>query len=224
MERSGSGSHSKVRSSKIGLALATGAPEGAIYEIGALRALDEALEGVNFNGLDIYVGVSAGAFLCANLANNLTTAQMCRAIVSPEPGEHPFIPETFFTPAWKSYLRGGAKLPRLLIEALRDWILHPGDFSLADSLLRLSQALPVGLFDNEPIRSYLEKIYNIKDRTDDFRKLGKRLVVVATDLDSGQAARFGEPGLDHVPISKAVQASGALPGLYSAVEIDGRHY
>lgn len=224
MERSGSGSHSKVRSSKIGLALATGAPEGAIYEIGALRALDEALEGVDFNDLYIYVGVSAGAFLCANLANNLTTAQMCRAIVSHEPGEHPFVPETFFTPDWKSYLRGGAKLPGLLANALKDWILHPSDISLADSLLRLSQALPVGLFANEPIRAYLEKIYNIKNRTDDFRKLGKRLVVVATDLDSGQAARFGEPGLDHVPISKAVQASGALPGLYSAVEIDGRHY
>lgn len=224
MERSGSGSLSKVRSSKIGLALATGAPEGAIYEIGALRALDEALEGVSFNDMDIYVGVSAGAFLCANLANNLTTAQMCRAIVSPEPGEHPFVPETFFTPDWKSYLRGGARLPRLLVEALRDWILHPTDFSLADSLLRLSQALPVGLFANEPIRAYLEKIYNMKGRTDDFRKLGKRLVVVATDLDSGQAARFGDPGLDHIPISKAVQASGALPGLYSAVEIEGRHY
>jgi hypothetical protein len=80
------------------------------------------------------------------------------------------------------------------------------------------------MFDNEPIRAYLEKIYSLKGRTDDFRKLGKRLVVVATDLDSGQPARFGEPGLDHVPISQAVQASGALPGLYSAVEIDGRHY
>jgi predicted acylesterase/phospholipase RssA len=224
VERSGSGSHSKVRSSKIGLALATGAPEGAIYEIGALRALDEALEGVDFNDMDVYVGVSAGAVLCANLANNLTTAQMCRAIVSHEPGEHPFVPETFFTPDWKAYLRGGAKLPRLIVQALKDWLLHPSDIRLAASLLRLSQALPVGLFDNEPIRSYLEKIYNLKGRTDDFRKLGKHLVVVATDLDSGQAARFGEPGLDHVPISTAVQASGALPGLYSAVDIDGRHY
>src|SRR5436309_33804 len=44
------------------------------------------------------------------------------------------------------------------------------------------------------------------------------------DLDSAQSARFGEPGLDHVPISVAVQASSALPGLYSPVEIDGRHY
>jgi NTE family protein len=80
----------------------------------------------------------------------------------------------------------------------------------------------VALFDNEPIRSYLEKIYNLHSRTDDFRRLGKRLVIVAADLDSGQAVRFGEPGLDHVPISVAVQASTALPGLYPPVEVDGR--
>ena len=224
MERSGKDIRTKVRSPRIGLALAAGAPEGAIFEIGALRALDEALEGLDLNDLHIYVGVSSGAFLCGNLANNLTTAQMCRAIVSNEPGEHPFIPETFFTPHWRAFLRGGRRVPGLLVDALKDWITHRGNHGLFDSLTRLSRALPVGIFDNEPIRAYLEKIYNIKGRTDDFRKLGKRFVVVATDLDSGQAARFGEPGLDHVPISKAVQASGALPGLYSAVEIEGRHY
>ena len=37
-------------------------------------------------------------------------------------------------------------------------------------------------------------------------------------------APFGQPGLDHVPISKAVQASAALPGLFPPVEIDGRVY
>ena len=34
---------------KVGLALAGGGPEGAIYEIGALRALEESLEGVDLN-------------------------------------------------------------------------------------------------------------------------------------------------------------------------------
>jgi predicted acylesterase/phospholipase RssA len=48
--------------------------------------------------------------------------------------------------------------------------------------------------------------------------------VVATNLNTGAAARFGEPGLDHVPISRAIQASTALPGLYSPVEIDGETY
>jgi predicted acylesterase/phospholipase RssA len=84
---------------KIGLAMAGGGPVGAVYEIGALRALDEVLEGVDFNDLHVYVGVSAGAFLAANLANGLTTKQMCRAIVKHEPGEHPFVAETFVRPA-----------------------------------------------------------------------------------------------------------------------------
>jgi predicted acylesterase/phospholipase RssA len=49
-------------------------------------------------------------------------------------------------------------------------------------------------------------------------------VLVATDLDSGEAIPFGTEGWDHVPISQAVQASAALPGLFPPVEIDGRHY
>src|SRR5688572_28223426 len=95
---------------------------------------------------------------------------------------------------------------------------------LAGSLLRLTSALPVGMLDNEPIREYLERIYNLKGRTDDFRRLAHKLVVVAAELESGEAVRFGEEGFDHVPISRAVQASCALPGLYPPVEIDGRHF
>jgi NTE family protein len=225
VERSNTGSDGNGhRSPKIGLALAGGGPEGAVYEIGALRALDEAVDGLDLNHLHVYVGVSAGAFICANLANDLTTAQMCRAIVSTEPGEHPFVPETFFTPAVREVLRGGAAMPRLFLEGLRDWVFHRKDLTLVESMLRMSWALPVGIFDNRPIREYLQKIYNMKGRTDDFRRLGKTFVVVAADLDSGAAVRFGEPGLDHVPISLAVAASSALPGLYPPVEIEGRHY
>ena len=211
-------------SQKIGLALAGGGPEGAIYEIGVLRALDEALEGVDLTDLHVYVGVSAGAFINANLANNITTAQMCRAIVSQEPGEHPFVPETFLSPAVGEIVRRGLRIPGLLTRALGDYLANFRQRTLFDALLQVSGALPVGVFDNAPIRAYLERIYNMKGRTDDFRRLGKHLVVVAADLDSGQAVRFGEPGFDHIPISRTVQASGALPGLYPPVEIDGRYY
>jgi len=209
---------------KIGLALAGGGPEGAIYEIGAVRALEEAVEGLDLNDLEIYVGVSAGAVIAANLANQLTTAQMCRAIVKTEPGEHPFVPETFLTPAVGELLKRGANVPGLLMSALWDFTSHPGEVSLFDALTRLARALPVGVFDNEPIREFLAKIYSIKGRSDDFRELARPLVVVAADLESGQPVRFGEAGLDHVPISQAVQASCALPGLYPPVEIDGRYY
>lgn len=61
-------------------------------------------------------------------------------------------------------------------------------------------------------------------RTNDFRKLKCRLFLVATDLDSGESIAFGADGNDTVPISTAVQASAALPGLFPPVEINGRHY
>ena len=83
----------------VGLALAGGAPGGAIYEIGALRALDEAILGLDLRDCGCFVGVSAGAFLGACLANGLSTAQQVRAVVKHEPGEHPFVPEMFFRPA-----------------------------------------------------------------------------------------------------------------------------
>ena len=214
----------KHPSRKLGLALAGGGLGGAVYEIGALRALDEALEGVDFNAMDVYVGVSAGAFIGASLVNKLTTDQMCRAILKNEPGEHPFVPETFLTPAVGELARRTLTVPGLLKDAIWDYLQKPKEHTVRESLTRLARALPVGVFDNEPIRAYLEKIYTLKGRTDDFRELDRKLVVVAADLDSGEPALFGEEGLNDIPISTAVQASTALPGIYSPVEINGRYY
>jgi len=207
---------------RIGLALAGGGPEGAVYEIGALRALEEAIEGLDLNALHTYVGVSAGAFIASALVNGITPSQLARALVKPEPGEHPFVPENFFTPAYRELARRGFMLPGLVAHALLQFTKRPKDQTLLQSLTRLADALPVGIFDNEPIRRYLEKIYSIKGRTDDFRKLANQLIVIATDLESGKAIRFGESGHDHIPISRAVQASTAFPGLYPPVTIDGR--
>src|SRR5581483_1364798 len=58
----------------------------------------------------------------------------------------------------------------------------------------------------------------------DFRKLPRKLFLVATNLDSGAPVIFGARRQDRVPISRAVLASAALPGLFPPVEIDGQHY
>ena len=59
-----------VRSrSRVGLALAGGGPMGAMYELGALRALEEAIDGLRLNDAWSYVGVSAGSFVASCLAN-----------------------------------------------------------------------------------------------------------------------------------------------------------
>jgi len=54
-----------TRTRKPRIALAGGGPLGAIYEIGALCALEESLAGLSFTELDAYVGVSAGGFIAA---------------------------------------------------------------------------------------------------------------------------------------------------------------
>lgn len=214
------------KTGKIGLALAGGGPEGAIYEIGVLRALDEAFDGLDFNAVPVTVGISAGAFIGASLANGYTTAQLVRTCVGEEPGEHPFRPELFLSPAVGEYVRSGLRVPGLVADAVLSAVANPrGTSGLLSALIdRLGRAVPVGIFDNAPLRHFLEDVFRLPGRTDNFRKLAHELYVVATDLDSSTAVRFGEPGLDHVPISLAVQASTALPGLYPPVEIDGRSY
>jgi NTE family protein len=194
-----------------------------VYEIGAVRALQEALEGIDFNDVDTYVGVSAGAFVAACLANGLTPSQLVRALVKHEPGEHPFMPETFFRPASREIVGRVAMVPGLVGAAVLQHVREPRDQTLVESLTLLARALPVGVFDSEPMRRYLERIFSLPGRTDDFRKLRRRLVIIAADLEAGRALRFGERGHDDVPISVAVQASTALPGVYPPVEIGGRY-
>ena len=207
---------------KLGLALAGGGPGGAMYEIGALRALEEALEGVDFTALHTYVGVSAGAVVAASLANGISPAQLARAIVRQEPGEPPLTPEIFFTPHYREWARRSLKLPRFLIDVAVRFARRKSGRNLLESLTRLGGALPLAIFDNEPIRRFLQHTFARKGRTDDFRKLRHQLIVVATDFESGRPIRFGERGWDHIPISRAVQASTAFPGLYPPVTIDGR--
>lgn len=210
---------------RLGLALAGGGPEGAIYEMGVLRALDDALDGVDFNDVPVTVGVSAGALVGACLANGITTAQMCRSVVHEEPGEQPFRPEMFLAPAAREIGSRLASIPGLFAGALADTVRKPRTYGLVATLIeRLSRAVPVGLFDNKPLREYLQRLFAEEGRTDDFRELANDLIVVAADLDAGTTVRFGEGPLADVPISTAIQASTALPGLYPPVEIDGRHY
>jgi len=206
---------------RIGLALAGGGPEGAVYEIGALRALEEALGGLELTALDSYVGVSAGSFVAALLANEIPVAQLVRMIVAHEPDEQPFHFDKFFAPAYGELVRRGLMLPELALESVVRFLRRPGDQSFREAFTRLGRALPVGLFSNEPIREYLEQTFARKHRTNDFRKLPHALRVVSADLGSGLPVLFGDPEWDDVPIATAVQASTALPGLYPPVRVHG---
>lgn len=209
---------------RVGLAIAGGGPIGAMYELGALRALDVAIEGLDLTRLQVYVGVSSGAFLAAGLANRMTPAEMCRVFITGDADDVTFRPDTFVRPALREYLRRATGLPRVLFDVWRGLLTRPGEVGLSEVISRFGSLVPTGLFDNEEIERFLRDAFSRQGRSNDFRELRRRLYVVAVDLDNGEAVRFGGPGWDDIPISRAVQASAALPGLYPPVPIRGRQF
>ncbi len=215
----------KIKSSRprVALALAGGGPLGAIYEIGALCALDESLIGLDFNQLDHYVGVSAGGFIAAGLANGMSPRELCAIFIeSGTTADEVFDPAWLMVPAYSEFARRSVMLPMLAASAWWRWAI--GGKSLTSSIERLASALPTGVFSNDEVDKHLAQMFSCAGRSNDFRQLKTRLTLVATNLDSGEAVPFGRTGWDHVPISKAVQASSAMPGLFPPVEIDDAYY
>jgi NTE family protein len=207
----------------IGLALAGGGPLGGTYEIGALLALADSIEGLDLNALDVYVGVSSGGYVAAALANGLSPTQMYRLFIADD-DDAAMKPGLFLQPALREFLRRAATLPKLALRASAQYLRDPFERGAMASFATLSRAVPTGLFDQRPVDHFLRRLFAAAGRTNDFRRLRHRLYVVATNLDTGAAVTFGAPGFDHVPISRALEASSALPGLFPPVEIDGAHY
>ncbi|MCC6198174.1 MAG: patatin-like phospholipase family protein [Burkholderiales bacterium] len=211
------------KGSRLGLALAGGGPLGGIYEVGALLALSDSLDGVDFNALDAYVGVSSGSFVAAALANGISPAQMYRLFID-DGADAALRPELFLRPAFGEFGRCLAALPGLATRAAFQYLRDPFHRGVMESFSTLAQAIPTGVFDNRAIDDFLARLFTAPGRTNDFRKLARKLFLVATNLDTGASVTFGPHQHAHVPISRAIQASSALPGLFPPVAIDGEHY
>jgi predicted acylesterase/phospholipase RssA len=208
---------------RFGLALAGGGPLGAFYEVGTLHAIGESFERLDLTNLDMYVGVSSGAMIAAGLVNGYDTADMGLVFIHNASREHPVRPGLFLRPALREYLKRVNAIPGLAVDILKQYLLDPGK-DWAEVIDPLGRLLPTGLCDNRPFERFLARMFTGPGRTNDFRELRRSLYIVATELNSGYSVRFGEPGQEHVPISRAIQASTALPGLYPPVEIDGHTY
>jgi NTE family protein len=209
--------------SRVGLALAGGGPLGGIYEVGALLALTDSLDGIDFGDLDVYVGVSSGSFVAAALANGISPTQMYRLFIN-DGADAALTPEVFLRPAFSEFAHRAALLPGLVLRATMQTLRDPFRRGMMESLATLSHAVPTGMFDNRSIDRFLHRLFAGPGRTNDFRDLGRKLFLVATNLDTGASVTFGGPGRDDVPISKAIEASAALPGLFPPVRIGNEYF
>jgi NTE family protein len=188
-----------------------------------MLALADSLDGLDFNELDVYVGVSSGAFVAAALANGISPAQMYRLFID-DGADAALKPEIFLKPAYGEFGRCLAALPALAARATLQYLQDPFRHGVMESFATLARAIPTGFFDNRAIDAFLARLFAAPGRTNDFRKLERTLFLVATNLDTGASVAFGPHRHAHVPISRAIEASSALPGLFPPVAIDGQYY
>jgi NTE family protein len=207
---------------KISLALAGGGFLGAAYELGVLAALTESIEGLELNDLSSYIGVSAGAYVAAGLANGLTPHQMIRIFVEAEDSETPVGPDALLRPAYKEIVAAVLAAPKTLRKMAKH--LNPKAPSAWRFVEEFGRGLPSGFIDAAPIAARIKEIFTLPGRSDDFSSFDGRLRILATDIDSGKSIEFGSEGFDDVPISTALSASSAVPGVFVPVKINGRRY
>ncbi len=210
------------RRSKIALVCAGGGVTGALYEIGCLKALDEALD-LDLTRLDFYVGVSGGAFVASLLASGFGPGEIYREITTG--GGSPFgVPAAaLFRLGVAEYARRALRLPSAAFKAAK--ALLTGDTaSPRDVLLPFLEVIPPGLLDNSGVRDFLQNLFARFNKTNEFAELRTPLRIIAVDLDRGETVAFGDRKHRTVTISEAVQASTALPGLYRPVRLKGRDY
>ncbi len=215
---------------KVALVLSGGGIPGWMYEIGALTALGEFFaDGFDVGRFDMYVGTSAGAGAAALLAAGVPPREVYDAIVNDADSPYNFRRRDIYTfgtaETWAMVKKIAAVAgPALGQVARRIFRRDAQGSSLLDLVITIQEGLPSGLFTLAPLERRMAQILAEVGPGDDFRKLPKPLFIPAVDLDRGRYRIFGAPGLDHVPVSRAVAASSAIPILFQPVQIDGADY
>src|ERR671928_553888 len=126
----------RPRRSKTALVLGGGGFTGAVYEIGALRALDLLSVNKTVNQFDVYVGTSAGALVASLAANGVTPEQMMRVVNDQVPSPFRDINlEMLLRPNYREFLAKGLQLPLHLAGIARGLVSSIGSFSTGDPAL-----------------------------------------------------------------------------------------
>jgi NTE family protein len=209
---------------KTALVLAGGGLTGAVYEIGALRAIDDLLVDRTVNDFDIYVGTSAGALVSAFLANGMSPEAMLQVVAGTHKDERSLQRRDIFGVNQKDIVSYGLQLPGRLLSAWSRYLLNASSMTVFDLLWSFTEALPPGLYDGLALERFVRSYMHDHSYSNDFSNLDRELHIIATDLGTGDRAVFGPNDSSDTPISLAIAASSALPLIYKPVTIDGVEY
>jgi NTE family protein len=191
---------------RFALVLGAGGAVGLAYHAGTLRALEK-VTGVDPRSADLVIGTSAGSVIGARLRRGTTSEELWDLAMAVD---EPIGRTEVFPPAWKSvsefarraagsayvYSRLALPLPRVSApEALR-------------------RRFPAGMFASDEWRRQLTEELGSDWPADP-------LYICAVDLDRRCRVVFGGESAPAVPLSRAVLASCAVPGVYPPIREAG---
>ncbi len=218
--------------SRTAICLCGGGITGALYEIGALAALDQLFDPralvagterpFTTNDFDVYVGTSAGAFLATVLAGGVRAPRMLASVLDDDPSFFPIRR----TDVYRSDLRQLLGVAKDVVEFALGLLFRAGKgtLSISDLVTQLSDLLPAGIFSLRHYEQFLTSFFVHHGLPQAFGDSRRELYITANDLDSGHRAIFGMGRLTDAPIAKAICASSAIPLFFEPVHWDGRDY
>ncbi|MGH9748994.1 MAG: patatin-like phospholipase family protein [Candidatus Polarisedimenticolia bacterium] len=205
---------------KLSLVLAGGGITGAMYEFGALQALNHFFSsGFTVHDFDIHVGTSGGAVVAALMVNGVSPWEVGQAIINNRDSALNFKQEDVLHLDWakvRAAIGGALKMAPALWRYYRR---NPKLFSIGRLIYALEENLPAGIYSMAKYQAYLKRLLGRPGCVNAFDQLKRELYITAVHLDTGDRVLFGAPGWRDVPISDAIAASSALPLYFQPVTI-----
>src|SRR5207237_4785817 len=160
---------------RVGLALAGGGVIGGMYEVGALAAVEERLNGAG-RGFDVYVGCSAGSVVACLLANGIRASEIYRILEQDLPDPLNFRRNAVF--ASDAFRRATARFAQLLW-AFGKNAMSAIRMSIPDMLARAERDLPAGFFNLRARERFLRDGFAARGLPRELAHPPRRLMVPA---------------------------------------------
>lgn len=210
------------RDPHVGLCLGGGGLSGAMYEVGVLAAVEDAIPEFRAADFDLFVGVGSGAPVACALAGGVSALRAYRALLDPADDFFPLARAhllQFDSPELRRMGRSALGASRRMVGSIAS--RRAGPWAEID---RFYDSLPAGLCSLDPFEQLLVEMWRRRGISNRFGELPGRALLVANDLDRGEPAIFGPGHRQDVPVTRAIAAACASPGLYAPVRIHDRDY
>ncbi len=215
----------ETRRGVLSLVLAGGGITGAMYEFGALQALDHFFAGsFRIYDFDVFVGTSGGAVVAALMANKVSPGEVGRSIIHNTDSPLNFKQDDILEIDWQEIKASLLRALKVVPALFRFYRRNPKLFSVARAIYALEENMPPGIYSLNKYQDYLRKLLTRPGCVNSFEELRKELYIPAIHLDKGDRVLFGSPGWRDVAISDAIAASSALPLYFQPVTLKGMDF